>query len=236
MLPEIGGTNADLDRPKPMRSLGTYLTENEMNDIASSANCIRLTGRTTSEALEYIRRYAQENGGLVCAQVPAEHLPQEVQGVLKEVACICVTTPSELDESSELLAVNYFDVYNTGVPNLPGMATVCAVGGKIELDARMLSVIDALKSTFPVLFVHNASWAFVAYPWDSVDDNDLLQCSMMSTGENYRPFRDDFPVQETAKETKATDSKSQPSWYGHMYNVEELIKANQRPPRTPRAY
>ncbi|MEX3943331.1 hypothetical protein AB4Y44_28030 [Paraburkholderia sp. BR10937] len=199
-----------------------------MTDVAHSINCIQLTGRSASQALDYIRRYAQENGGLVCAQVPAAQLPPEIQGVLEEVACICITTPAELDESSEPLTVECFDVYNTDGPNLPGMATVCLVGGRIELDARKLSLFDALESTFPVVFVHKRSWTFVAYPWNPSIDIDLLQCAMMSSGENHRPLRDENCLQGQADDAKAVRAKCRPSWYGSMYDANDLIESKRR--------
>lgn len=187
-----------------------------MNDI--SLECF--TGTTTTRALDFLRKYSQERDGIICAQVCSEDLPAEIQETIQEVACICLTTPSDLELADSLLEHHQFELYNEIGEDGTDSQTTILVGGAFALSTDRLSIFEDLKSSLPVVFVHKSSWALVAYPWDAAADGDALQCAMMSSGQNFRPLRHVERFSGPKKMEENRDDrwrdKVHPAWYGHL--------------------
>ncbi|SIT49346.1 hypothetical protein BN2475_1370009 [Paraburkholderia ribeironis] len=186
-----------------------------MNDISLE----RFTGTTTTRALDFLRKYSQERGGVMCAQVSTADLPVEIEEATQEVACICLTTPPDLELADSLLDSNRFELYNETSEDGMDSQTTILVGGAFALNANNLSIFENLESSLPVVFVHKSSWAIVAYPWDRSADGDAMQCAMMSSGQNFRPLRhaEQYgPMKMGENRNDRWQDKMHPTWYGHL--------------------
>lgn len=153
----------------------------------------------------------------MCAQVSTADLPVEIQQVIREDACICLTTPPDLELVESLLESNQFELYNETSEDGTDSQTTILVDGAFALNANNLSIFEDLESSLAVVFVHKSSWALVAYQWDPSADGDALQCAMMASGQNFRPLAyESGPMKMEENGHDRWQDKVRPAWYGHL--------------------
>jgi hypothetical protein len=122
-------------------------------------------GINSSAALETIRAKGQNE--VCCAVIPTTMLPEEVQALVQEEECLCITLPEDFVENSELSVKWSADVYTRVNYEATRKSALISFGsGHVEVFFdRIFDFLEKIQAQCPVLFLRRDGWFLKIYHW-----------------------------------------------------------------------